>query len=169
MNLNCGTIRYLRICGILNNSIDEEQGANLWRRKVLIADDDQVVHEALGIYLKAEGFEVVDAFDGVSAIESITPEVVLCVLDIMMPKMSRNRGLPRTAQNFANSDSDAHGKGARRSTASSALNSARMTISSSRSARARLWRASRRFSAAASEQPKSDASVRHLQRAHDRS
>ena len=57
-------------------------------QKVLIADDDQVVHEALGIYLKAEGFEVVDAFDGVSAIESITPEVVLCVLDIMMPKMS---------------------------------------------------------------------------------
>ena len=56
-------------------------------QKVLIADDDQVVHEALGIYLKAEGFEVVDAFDGVSAIESITPEVVLCVLDIMMPKM----------------------------------------------------------------------------------
>ena len=57
-------------------------------QKVLIADDDQVVHEALGIYLKAEGFEVVDAFDGVSALESITPEVVLCVLDIMMPKMS---------------------------------------------------------------------------------
>ena len=54
-------------------------------QKVLIADDDQVVHEALGIYLKAEGFEVVDAFDGVSAIESITPEVVHCVLDIMMP------------------------------------------------------------------------------------
>lgn len=57
-------------------------------QKVLIADDDQVVHEALGIYLKAEGFEIVDAFDGVSALESITPEVVLCVLDIMMPKMS---------------------------------------------------------------------------------
>lgn len=57
-------------------------------QKVLIADDDQVVHEALGIYLKAEGFEVVDAFDGTSALESITPEVVLCVLDIMMPKMS---------------------------------------------------------------------------------
>ena len=27
-------------------------------QKILIADDDQVVHEALGIYLKAEGFEV---------------------------------------------------------------------------------------------------------------
>ena len=57
-------------------------------QKILIADDDQVVHEALGIYLKAEGFEVVDAFDGAAALESISPEIVLCVLDIMMPKMS---------------------------------------------------------------------------------
>ena len=57
-------------------------------QKILIADDDQVVHEALGIYLKAEGFEVVDAFDGEEAIKDITPDIALCVLDIMMPKMS---------------------------------------------------------------------------------
>jgi DNA-binding response OmpR family regulator len=57
-------------------------------QKILIADDDQVVHEALGIYLKAEGFEVVDAFNGEEALNAITPEVALCVLDIMMPKMS---------------------------------------------------------------------------------
>lgn len=56
--------------------------------KVLIADDDQIVHESLGIYLKAEGFETVDVFDGAAALENIGPEVVLCVLDIMMPKMS---------------------------------------------------------------------------------
>ena len=35
-------------------------GAN----KILIADDEQVVHESLGIYLKAEGFETIDVFDG---------------------------------------------------------------------------------------------------------
>lgn len=57
-------------------------------QKILIADDDQIVHEALGIYLKAEGFETVDAYDGEEALAAITPEVVLCVLDIMMPKMS---------------------------------------------------------------------------------
>ena len=57
-------------------------------QKILIADDDQIVHEALGIYLKAEGFEPVDAFDGEDALAAITPEIVLCVLDIMMPKMS---------------------------------------------------------------------------------
>lgn len=57
-------------------------------QKILIADDDQIVHEALGIYLKAEGFEPVDAFNGEEALAAITPEIVLCVLDIMMPKMS---------------------------------------------------------------------------------
>ena len=31
--------------------------------KILIADDDKVVHEALGIYLRAEGFEPVNVYD----------------------------------------------------------------------------------------------------------
>ena len=57
-------------------------------QKILIADDDLVVHESLGIYLQAEGFETVNAYDGAAALDAITPEVVLCVLDIMMPKMS---------------------------------------------------------------------------------
>ena len=57
-------------------------------QKILIADDDQIVHESLGIYLKAEGFETVDVFDGEAALQNLSPEVVLCVLDIMMPKMT---------------------------------------------------------------------------------
>lgn len=59
-------------------------GAN----KILIADDEQVVHESLGIYLKAEGFETIDVFDGQQAIDALNSEVALCVLDIMMPNMS---------------------------------------------------------------------------------
>lgn len=59
-------------------------GAN----KILIADDEQVVHESLGIYLKAEGFETIDVFDGQQAIDALSFEVALCVLDIMMPNMS---------------------------------------------------------------------------------
>lgn len=57
-------------------------------QKILIADDEPVVHEALGIYLKNEGFETVDVYDGAAALESISSDVVLCVLDIMMPKMT---------------------------------------------------------------------------------
>jgi len=56
--------------------------------RILVADDDPVVHEALGIYLKAEGFEPVDVFDGETALSSLEPDVGLCVLDIMMPGKS---------------------------------------------------------------------------------
>ena len=56
--------------------------------KILVADDDQVVHEALGIYLKSDGFEPIDVYDGNAALESMDQNVVLCVLDIMMPGKS---------------------------------------------------------------------------------
>ncbi|MCE5235221.1 MAG: response regulator transcription factor [Clostridiaceae bacterium] len=56
--------------------------------KILVADDDRIVHESLGIYLKAEGYDVVDVYDGKSAVESVDAEIALCVLDIMMPSMS---------------------------------------------------------------------------------
>ncbi|HWR18825.1 MAG TPA: response regulator transcription factor [Clostridia bacterium] len=56
--------------------------------KILVADDDKIVHESLGIYLKAEGYDVVDVYDGKSAVEALDPEIALCVLDIMMPAMS---------------------------------------------------------------------------------
>ena len=55
---------------------------------ILIADDDPVVHEALGIYLTAEGYEPIDVYDGKAAINALSAEVALCVLDIMMPGMS---------------------------------------------------------------------------------
>lgn len=56
--------------------------------KILVADDDQVVHESLGIYLKSEGYEPVDVYDGEAAIAALDPEISLCVLDIMMPEKS---------------------------------------------------------------------------------
>ena len=52
--------------------------------KILIADDDPVVHEALGIYLTAEGYEPIDVYDGKAAINALSAEVALCVLDIML-------------------------------------------------------------------------------------
>ncbi|MDR1619059.1 MAG: response regulator transcription factor [Clostridiales bacterium] len=55
---------------------------------ILIADDDQVVHESLGLYLKAEGFEPVDVYDGDAAVAAASDDISLCVLDIMMPGKS---------------------------------------------------------------------------------
>lgn len=56
--------------------------------KILIADDDPVVHESLGIYLKAEGYIPIDVYDGMAALENATSDISLCVLDIMMPQLS---------------------------------------------------------------------------------
>ncbi|MBQ7278148.1 MAG: response regulator transcription factor [Clostridia bacterium] len=56
--------------------------------KILIADDDPIVHESLKIYLEAEGFKTVDCYDGISAVAAADSTVNLCVLDIMMPGKS---------------------------------------------------------------------------------
>lgn len=56
--------------------------------KILIADDDPIVHESLKIYMQAEGFEVVDVFDGDAALTALDTSISLCVLDIMMPGKS---------------------------------------------------------------------------------
>ena len=56
---------------------------------ILIADDDPVVHESLGLYLGSEGYEHQSAYDGQQALElfeSLHPD--LMVLDLMMPKVS---------------------------------------------------------------------------------
>ena len=56
--------------------------------KILIADDDPIVHESLKIYLEAEGFKTVDFYDGISAVAGADSTISLCVLDIMMPGKS---------------------------------------------------------------------------------
>ncbi|MBQ3551588.1 MAG: response regulator transcription factor [Clostridia bacterium] len=57
--------------------------------KILIADDEPAVHESLGLYLKKEGYETTDVYDGKAAVDAIAGgDISLCVLDIMMPKMS---------------------------------------------------------------------------------
>ena len=56
---------------------------------ILICDDDPVVHESLGLYLDAEKFEHISAFDGEEALrlcEEHQPD--LMILDLMMPRMS---------------------------------------------------------------------------------
>jgi two-component system response regulator MprA len=56
--------------------------------KLLLAEDDQSVREALGRALKFEGYDVHAVADGAQALEallSIDPEVI--VLDVMMPNV----------------------------------------------------------------------------------
>lgn len=57
-------------------------------RTVLVVEDDQTINQALTDRLTAEGFEVVQAFDGTDALrvfEERSPDLVL--LDLMLPRM----------------------------------------------------------------------------------
>lgn len=56
---------------------------------ILICDDDPIVHESLGIYLDAENYQYISAYDGEQSLElqkEKQPDLIL--LDLMMPKMS---------------------------------------------------------------------------------
>lgn len=56
--------------------------------KILIVDDEPIVHETLGVYLRAEGFVPVSAYDGETGLAAITEDIALCVLDVMLPRRS---------------------------------------------------------------------------------
>jgi Response regulators consisting of a CheY-like receiver domain and a winged-helix DNA-binding domain len=56
--------------------------------KILVVDDEKNICELLRLYLEKEGYEVLMAYDGSAAVQSVrenSPALVL--LDIMMPKM----------------------------------------------------------------------------------
>lgn len=56
--------------------------------RVLICDDDRAIVDSIEIYLKLEGYEVLKAYDGVEAINTVKNEQIHCmILDVMMPKL----------------------------------------------------------------------------------
>ena len=58
------------------------------KNRVLVVDDDKEIVEAIDIYLRNEGIEVVKAYDGIQALEAVMEdEIHLILMDIMMPKM----------------------------------------------------------------------------------
>lgn len=56
--------------------------------KILIVDDDPNLRELAGLFLKREGFDILEAGDGVEALKLLDEaRVDLVVIDIMMPRM----------------------------------------------------------------------------------
>ena len=56
--------------------------------KILIVDDEKLIRDVIKEYLINEGFEVVEAENGIEAIERCNKNIIdLIILDIMMPKM----------------------------------------------------------------------------------
>jgi len=56
--------------------------------KILVVDDDSHIRELVRIFLRREGFEVIEAADGVEALSRFhSVKMELAVIDIMMPNM----------------------------------------------------------------------------------
>ena len=55
---------------------------------ILVCDDDKEIVEAISIYLKQEGYDILPAYNGKEALQVMKEkEVHLVILDIMMPEM----------------------------------------------------------------------------------
>ncbi|MBS6510178.1 MAG: response regulator transcription factor [Clostridiales bacterium] len=63
---------------------------------ILVCDDDRDIVSALRIYLTAEGYDVLEAYNGKQALEAAaTQEIHLILMDLMMPEMD---GITATAK-----------------------------------------------------------------------
>ena len=84
--------------------------------KILVADDEAEIRDVLRLYLEKDGYEVVEAADGMEALEVFKrakPDLV--ILDIMMPgidgyrvlrNVRENSNIPVIMLSAKNSDSD---------------------------------------------------------------
>ena len=62
--------------------------------KILVCDDDKEIVEAIEIYLTQEGYEVLKAYDGEEAIQTLKKEHVdLLIMDVMMPRLDGIRAI----------------------------------------------------------------------------
>jgi DNA-binding response OmpR family regulator len=56
--------------------------------RILVVDDDPHIRELIGVFLRAEGFDILAACDGEAALEILASHKVdMVILDVMMPKM----------------------------------------------------------------------------------
>lgn len=57
----------------------------LMNKKILICEDERTVREVVRKYLERDGYDVVEAADGLQAIELLQQPLDLLVLDVMLP------------------------------------------------------------------------------------
>lgn len=69
---------------------------NISNIKILVVDDEAQIRRIIRLLLEKKGYSVVEAGDGVSAVEIVSKEKIdLVIMDIMMPLMS---GIEATAE-----------------------------------------------------------------------
>ncbi|ADD27080.1 response regulator transcription factor [Meiothermus ruber] len=55
--------------------------------RVLLVDDDPAIREVLGVYLRQEGCEVLEATNGLEALQ-LLPQADVVILDLMLPQLT---------------------------------------------------------------------------------
>ena len=58
------------------------------KTKIMIVDDDKHIAELISLYLKKEGYDTLEIYDGMEAVERVSSYLPqLCLLDLMLPGM----------------------------------------------------------------------------------
>lgn len=66
---------------------------------ILVVDDDRDIVESISLFLSAEGYSVLKAFNGLEALEKLNENTVhLMILDIMMPQLDGIKTLMKLRQ-----------------------------------------------------------------------
>lgn len=72
------------------------------KKNILVADDEKEIIELLRLYLEKDGYEVVEAYDGIMALEKLKEiKVDMAIIDIMMPNMDGYTLLKRLRQEYS--------------------------------------------------------------------
>lgn len=66
---------------------------------LMLVEDEPTLRETLAFNLEREGFDVVQAADGLQALEKFTEKIDLVLLDVMLPKVSGTEVCRRLRQN----------------------------------------------------------------------
>lgn len=65
------------------------------KKTILVADDEKEIRSLIRVYLEKDGFDVIEAENGLQVLERIEQDVDLLVLDIMMPHLDGIEALRR--------------------------------------------------------------------------
>ncbi len=73
------------------------------KEKILIADDEARMRKLVGDFLKKDGYQVIEASDGLEALNAFyeNDDLSLVILDIMMPKMDGSKVLSNIREESA--------------------------------------------------------------------
>ena len=65
------------------------RGDDMDKLQILVVDDESRMRKLVRDFLEREGFEVLEAADGVDAMDKFyeNKEIALVILDVMMPRM----------------------------------------------------------------------------------